>query len=116
MSEPNRYYRSGDDWLGNPPIISDSEIAGTFSADIIVLGGGHAGMQLAVRGAQLGLSMVVIESQEEEKHRYLGEDFGVRYSKWAAEKASVHTTRAKSYTNTSNVPQAASILILSQPM
>jgi hypothetical protein len=86
MSEPHRYYRTGSDWLGKPPVISGSEIAETASADIIVLGGGHAGTQLAVRGAQLGLSMIVIESQDEEKHRYLGEDIGVWNSKWVIEK------------------------------
>lgn len=86
MSEPIRYYRSGDDWLGSKPVVADSEIAETYDADIVVLGGGHAGTQLAVRAAQLGLNILVVEAQEEEKHRYLGEDLGVWNSKWVADK------------------------------
>lgn len=86
MSDPNKYYRSGDDWLGTPPVIEESEIYETYEADIIVLGGGHAGTQLAVRGAQLGLDMIVLEAQDEDKHRYLGEDLGVWNSKWVADK------------------------------
>ena len=86
MPEPNKYYRTGDDWLGPKPVIDESELAETYSADIIVLGGGHAGTQLAVRGAQLGLDMLVVESQDEDRHRYLGEDLGVWNSKWVADK------------------------------
>ena len=86
MPEPNKYYRTGDDWLGEKPVIDDDDITETFSADIVVVGGGHAGTQLAVRGAQLGLDMIVIESQKEDKHKYLGEDLGVWNSKWVADK------------------------------
>ena len=86
MPEPNKYYRTGDDWLGPKPIVDDGDIAETYTADIVVLGGGHAGTQLAVRGAQLGLDMLVIEAQNEESHRYLGEDIGVWNSAWVADK------------------------------
>jgi hypothetical protein len=86
MPEPNKYYRTGDDWLGEKPVIGDREIGETYTADIVVLGGGHAGTQLAVRGAQLGLDMLVIEAQDESTHRYLGQDLGVWNSKWVADK------------------------------
>lgn len=86
MPEPNIYCRTGDDWLGTPPVIDESGVTETYIADYIILGGGHAGTQLAVRGAQLGLDMLVIEAQEEERHKYLGEDVGVWNSQWVADK------------------------------
>ena len=49
---PNDYYQTGIDWLGAPPEISDADVTETFEGDIIVCGGGNAGIQAALAAAE----------------------------------------------------------------
>ena len=42
-------YCSTVDWLGQAPQIADDEIVATVDTEILVLGGGHAGIQCAHR-------------------------------------------------------------------
>lgn len=67
-------YRCDEDWLGAKPEIKDSEISETYSADVIVVGGGHAGTQATLAAAQAGATVAVIEKHEDGKIVYRGDD------------------------------------------
>jgi len=45
--------REGD-WLGSPPVIPDSQITKTVDVDVLVLGGGHAGVLAALGASDKG--------------------------------------------------------------
>lgn len=64
------------EWAGNPPVINDKEIAETCTADVVVIGGGHAGVQCALAAAEGGLSVGVIEAKPENAMSWLGEQIG----------------------------------------
>lgn len=64
------------DWAGTPPTIDESLIDQSFDADVVVVGGGHAGVQCALAAAENGASVSVIESKSEEKMTWLGEQIG----------------------------------------
>ena len=63
-------------WLGEAPVIDDSQITETITCDVLVLGGGHAGTQCAKEAAKAGKKVAVIESQAEDTIFYYGEDVG----------------------------------------
>ena len=57
---------SGDgDWLGTAPVIADSQIAKTVETDVLVLGGGHAGVLATLGASDKGVKVAVIEAQDE---------------------------------------------------
>lgn len=80
-------YSSVGDWLGTAPVIADSDIAETQDVDVLIIGGGHAGLMAAVSAVDAGASVAVIEAQDEAGfytdywHR-LGEDIGHVNSQW----------------------------------
>lgn len=78
-------YSSAEPWLGEAPVIDESQIVKTVEADIVVVGGGHAGIQVALAAAQEGASVAVIEKQAEEAYTVLGEDTGIWNSKFMQE-------------------------------
>lgn len=59
-------------WAGEPPVIDESEIAQTVEVDLVVVGGGNAGIMCATAAAEEGLTVAVIESQSEEGIIYYG--------------------------------------------
>ena len=59
-------------WLGEAPQIDESEITATIEADIVVVGGGNAGVMCACAAAENGASVAVIESQPEDGIFYYG--------------------------------------------
>ena len=67
-------YMCDEDWLGEAPVIDDSEIAETFEADVVVVGGGHAGTQAALAAAQGGAKVAVLEKHEDGEIIYRGDD------------------------------------------
>lgn len=69
-------YASTEDWLGEAPQIADDEIVETIDCDVVVCGGGHAGIQAALAAAEGGASVVVIEQSREESRKVKGEDIG----------------------------------------
>lgn len=70
----------------NPlPVIGEDEISARYTADVVVVGGGHAGTQCALAAAEQGASVIVLEMQQEEKMRWFGEQIGAFNSKYHLE-------------------------------
>lgn len=75
-------YCSTVDWLGTAPQIADDEIVATVDTEILVLGGGHAGIQCALAAAEGGAKVDVVEKSSEEARKVKGEDVGHCNSKF----------------------------------
>ena len=75
-------YQCQEDWLGTAPVIAADEIVATYEADVVVCGGGHAGVQCALAAAQGGATVVVLERQAEEFYSLYGDDICAYNSKW----------------------------------
>lgn len=75
-----------DDWLGSMPEITEDMVSETIDADIVVLGGGHAGTQAALSASQAGAKVVVVEEQPEDTFWCFGDDICAYNSKWITEK------------------------------
>lgn len=72
-------------FLGEKPVVSDDECVDVISADVVIVGGGHAGIQCAKSAAEAGLSVAVIErlGADENGDYYLrGQDVGHFNSQW----------------------------------
>lgn len=69
-------YAFGTDWLGEKPEIADDQIVETVECDVVVCGGGHAGIQAALAAAEGGASVAVIEQSPEDTRKVKGEDIG----------------------------------------
>ena len=59
-------------WVGEAPVIADDQIANTVEADIVVVGGGNAGVMCACAAAEEGATVAVIESQPKDGIFYYG--------------------------------------------
>jgi hypothetical protein len=80
-------YCGEGDWLGAPPVIPDSKIKKTIDVEVLVLGGGHAGVLAALGASDKGAKVAVIERMDEagftkDSWHFLGEDIGHVNSKW----------------------------------
>ena len=75
-----------EDWLGTMPEITEDMVSETVDADIVVLGGGHAGTQAALSASQAGAKVVVVEAQPEDTFWCFGDDICAYNSKWITEK------------------------------
>jgi len=80
-------YCGEGDWLGSPPVIPDSKIKKTIDVDVLVLGGGHAGVLAALGASDKGAKVAVIEKMDEagftrDSWHFFGEDIGHVNSKW----------------------------------
>ncbi|MCD8335951.1 MAG: FAD-binding protein [Lachnospiraceae bacterium] len=69
-------YGSNYNWLGEAPVIDDSEIAETYDCDILVIGGGNSGVPCARKAAELGKKVIVMEMLSEDAWAPLGCDVG----------------------------------------
>ncbi len=59
-------------WRGEPPVIDESQITETVEADVVVVGGGNAGVMCACAAAEEGATVAVLESQPKEAIWYYG--------------------------------------------
>ena len=79
-------YMCQQDWLGEAPQIADDEIAETVDVDVVVCGGGNAGIQAALAAAEEGASVVVLEKgQPADGTDYIhvyGQEIGHFNSQW----------------------------------
>jgi hypothetical protein len=79
-------YCGEGDWLGAAPVIPDADIARSIEVDVLVLGGGHAGLMAALGASDNGAKVAVIEKQAEKVFDgywgRVGEDIGHVNSKW----------------------------------
>lgn len=72
-------------WMLPPEPIPDGAIAGEETADVVILGAGHAGTCAARAAAEAGASVLVLEQQAEEKQWILGVgEIGHINSRWQA--------------------------------
>lgn len=78
-------YYSQVDWLGNAPEVPDDEIAETADFDVVVIGSGHAGAQVALAAAEEGANVAVVEMQEQGSFTENGSEFGVFNSSYCME-------------------------------
>lgn len=76
---PDGYF-SVDDWLGEPPELGTPDQ--TKQCDIVVAGGGNAGIQAALAAAEGGAKVIVLESASEDTRKVKGEDVGHVNSQW----------------------------------
>ncbi len=79
-------YCGEGDWLGTAPVIPDSDISRTIDVDVLVLGGGHAGLMAALGASDNGAKVAVVEKKAKEAFNSywgrVGEDIGHVNSKW----------------------------------
>jgi hypothetical protein len=79
-------YSGEGDWLGSAPVIPDADITKTINVDVLVVGGGHAGVLAALGASDKGAKVAVIEKQAEKTFDgywgRVGEDIGHVNSKW----------------------------------
>ena len=73
-------YQCKEDWLGLPP--ETGEPAETYDCDVLVLGGGHAGIHAALAAAEGGAKVIVVEKWAEDMRKVKGEDIGHINSQW----------------------------------
>lgn len=73
-------YMCQSDWLGTAPEVGTP--AETHACDVLVAGGGHAGIQAALAAAEGGAKVIVIEMVSEENRKVKGEDIGHVNSQW----------------------------------
>lgn len=65
--------RAPTEFPGPKPEISPEDIVSQVETDVLILGGGHAGLQCALAAAEGGLRVAVAEARKEEKMTWLGE-------------------------------------------
>jgi hypothetical protein len=69
-------YQCTEDWLGEAPQIDPADISETIETDVLVLGGGNAGIQAALAAAEGGAKVDVVEVMSEDVRKVKGEDVG----------------------------------------
>lgn len=73
-------------WMEAPEAIPEEQIEHTETADIVIVGAGHAGTCAARGAAERGASVIVLEQQPEEKQWVLGVgEIGHINSRWQRE-------------------------------
>ena len=66
------YVVATPEWLGDKPEIDEADIVDTTEADIVIVGGGNAGLACAVTAAEGGKKVVVLEAQDEDNMFWYG--------------------------------------------
>ena len=74
------------DWLGDKPALTEADCASTVEADVVVVGGGNAGVCAALAAAEAGAKVAVVEKQAEDVYSFLGHDIGTVNSSYIIER------------------------------
>ena len=61
------YYSQRRSWVGEPPVIAEKDIAGEYSADVVIIGANYAGANCFRMACEKGLKCIVLDSQSEEE-------------------------------------------------
>ncbi|MCD8156261.1 MAG: FAD-binding protein, partial [Clostridiales bacterium] len=67
---------------GKPPVIDEKLITEEVETDVLVLGGGHAGLHTALAACEGGARVAVVERRTEEKMTWIGEQIGTFNSRF----------------------------------
>jgi fumarate reductase flavoprotein subunit len=70
-------------WMTKPEPVDERIIAETYKADLVIIGGGNAGVPAARSAAESGASVIVIEKQDEKRYTFFGNECGTVNSKFA---------------------------------
>lgn len=73
MENPNITEKS---WRTPPEPVAESEIIRTLSADVVIVGAGHAGTAASRAAAESGASVIVLDKQREDRFRVRGFEIG----------------------------------------
>ena len=73
-------------WMKIPDPVPPEQIRGEYHADIVILGGGHAGTAVALAALEAGATVILLEQQTEAGFRAFGAQFGALNSKFAQER------------------------------
>ena len=76
------YYSMRRTWVGEPPVIADSDIAGEYSADIIIVGANYSGANCFRMACEKGAVCIVMDSQAEDSFSSFGGQLGHFNSQW----------------------------------
>ena len=76
------YYSMRRNWVGEAPVIADSDIAETIDADVVVFGLGYSGSQCFRMAAEKGLTVVGIDTQDKDGFTTYGGELGHFNSEW----------------------------------
>ena len=76
------YYSMRRSWVGEPPKIAESDIAGEYSADVIVIGANYSGAPCFRMACEKGNTCIVIDSQAKDAFNSYGGELGHFNSEW----------------------------------
>ena len=76
------YYSQRRSWVGEPPVIAEKDIAGEYSADVVIIGANYSGANCFRMACEKGLKCIVLDSQSEEEFNSYGGDLGHFNSTW----------------------------------
>ena len=76
------YYSMRRTWVGEAPVIKESDIAGEYSADVIVIGGNYSGANCFRMACEKGATCIVIDTQAEDSFNSYGGQLGHFNSQW----------------------------------
>ncbi len=76
------YYSMRRNWVDEAPEISDSEIAGEYDADVVVIGGGYSGCNCFRMACEKGLTCILIDTQSKDGFTTFGGELGHFNSTW----------------------------------
>lgn len=76
---------AGAAWRTPPEPVDEANITDGGTYDLVIVGGGQCGTWTAKSAAKNGLKAIVIESQTEEAHMFVGGEVGTINNPWALE-------------------------------
>ena len=85
------YYSMRRNWVGEAPVIADSDITETVDADVVVLGLNYSGSQCFRMAAEKGLTVVGVDTQAKDGFNSFGGQLGHFNSQWQREVLGVET-------------------------